>query len=251
MRIFERYLSDISREHLLEAEEEADLARRCRAGDAAARRRLVAANLRFVVSLARRYRGRGLPLDDLVNEGNLGLVRAADRFDPERGVRFISYAHFWIRRAMTQAIARDEERPSRGGPPRRRISLDEPVPGGAWALAEVLADETIVGTEVLLEREGLRAALEASFVDLPERERLVLRGYFGFGCDRPRSLGEISREIGVSRERVRQLKERGLARLRAAVVRHGLDGYADGFERPQPGGFRAPGPTLTRCGNRD
>jgi len=227
------------------------LARRCRAGDPAARRRLVAANLRFVVSIARRYRGRGVPLADLVNEGNLGLVRAADRFDPERGVRFISYAHFWVRRGMTQAIAREDERPSPSDPPRRRVSFDEPAPGSAWALAEVLADDKVVGIQVALEREGLRDALEASLMDLPERERTILRSYFGLGLDRCRNLGEISREIGVTRERVRQLKERGLARLRASAARHGLAGYADGWEGPQAGGFATLDPQLTSYGNRD
>ena len=227
MRIFERYLEDIGRERLLDQEEEVELARRCRAGDAAARKRLVAANLRFVVSVARQYTGRGVDLPDLVNEGNLGLVRAADRFDPDRGVRFVSYAHFWIRRAMSQAIARDEERAPADAPRRRRVSLEEPPPGGVRALAEVLPDERTAGTEAALERAGLRRALEATFLDLPERERSVLRAYFGLEENGARTLDQISRDLGVTRERARQLKERGLARIRASVARHGLDAYAE------------------------
>jgi len=227
VRILETYLSDIGRERLLTPEEETALARQARAGDPIARRRLVSANLRFVVSVARAYRGRGVALADLVNEGNLGLVRAADRFDPERGVRFVSYAHFWVRRAMTQAIARQGERRSPHSPAPRRVSLDEPVLGGSCTLAEVLADEGAPETDAGVVREGLRGALEASLTDLPRREGDVLRGYFGLAGVGARTLAELASDLGVTRERVRQLKERGLARLRATSSRHGLRGFAD------------------------
>ncbi|MDX1578919.1 MAG: sigma-70 family RNA polymerase sigma factor, partial [Gemmatimonadota bacterium] len=226
VRIFERYLNELGRERVLTPDEEARLARASRAGDERARARLVSANLRFVVSVARGYRGRGLPLADLVEEGNLGLVQAADRFDPSRGVRFISYAQFWIRRSIRQALAAQLERPTRDERPWKRVSFDEPVPGTSVSLAEVLADRRNPAPGERLAREGLRGTLEASLADLPEREAGVLRSYFGLGRERPLDLGEIASELGVSRERARQLKERALSRLRAGSGRHGLSGFA-------------------------
>ena len=241
VRIFERYLADIRREQLLDREDEAELARRSRAGDLAARRRLVSANLRFVVSVARRYRGRGVPLADLVNEGNIGLVHAADRFDPDRGVRFISYAHFWVRRAMVHAISRHDVRPLPGEPPPRPLSLDHVLPGAACALAELLPDERAPEPGAGVVRERLRDAIEASLGDLPPREREVVRRYFGLGSDYAQTLTEISVDLGVSRERVRQLKEQGLSRLRAGAERHGLRGYVEAGRSGAPG-IRAAGP---------
>lgn len=222
VRIFERYLADIRRENLLDAETEVELARRSRAGDQAARVRLVSANLRFVVSVARGYRGCGVPLADLVNEGNLGLVRAADRFDPERGVRFISYAHYWVRRAMTQAIADHADHRLPGEPAPRCFSLDEMAPGGACTFEELLPDEQAPEPGAGLIRERLRAAIETSLADLPPLESEVVRRYFGLGFERPQTPAEISAALDVSRERTRHLKERGLSRLRARAERSGL-----------------------------
>ncbi len=227
VRTFERYLADIGRERLLDMEDEAELARKIRAGDLAARRRLIRANLRFVVSVARSYRGRGVPFADLVNEGNLGLVRAADRFDPDRGVRFVSYAHFWIRRAMLQAIAGQDERPSPGEPAPLRLSLDQVAPGAACTLEELIPDERTPEPGAGVVRDRLRDAIEASLTDLPPREREVLRRYFGLGFEDSQSLSDISVELDVSRERARQLKERALSRLRTGAERHGLRGFVD------------------------
>lgn len=230
VRIFEQYLSDIGREGLLTPEDEASLARRARDGDLAARRRLVSANLRFVVSVARGYRGHGVPLADLVNEGNLGLCYAADRFDPSRGVRFISYAHFWVRRAMMQSISRHRGRSSSRELMPLPVSLDEPAAGSSHSMGELLEDVDSPAPEDGLARADLRRVLERTLSDLPSREREVVRLYFGLGARHAATLGEIADEIGVSRERARQLKEVGLARLRALAERHGLEGFASASE---------------------
>jgi RNA polymerase primary sigma factor len=267
----DRYLSEIGAEPLLAREEEAELARRIRAGDRAALDRLVAANLRFVVSIAKRYRNRGVSLADLVNEGNVGLIRAAERFDESKGVRFVSYAVWWIRQAILQAIAQQSHivrvpasraatsnqvaRSSRqlrqefGREPTAEelaaelqlsikevrealatrqayVSLDAPVQGSEDAsLAEFIPDDDGPEADDRTEREALRDALDSSLTALPEREQFVLRLYFGLDDGEPRTLEEIGRELGVTRERVRQLKERALSRLR-----HGARGrYLEGF----------------------
>ncbi len=242
----ELYLRDISRSSPLEREREAELARRWReGGDRLALETLVRANLRFVVSVAKRYRNRGLPLEDLVNEGNLGLLRAAERFEPERGVRFISYAVWWIRQAILRALARAEAPTlARGGRPSRRsgregaggrdaprrlrvVSLDEPVHGRSGGrLADLVADERFPSPVAGLERRRLRDRIDARLVTLPEREERVLRMYFGLDGTRPLDLAEIGRSLGVSRDRVRQIKARALARL-ASEPRLRLDSHSD------------------------
>ncbi len=267
----DRYLSEIGAEPLLAREEEAELAKLIRKGDRAALDRLVAANLRFVVSIAKRYRNRGVSLADLVNEGNLGLMRAAERFDETRGVRFVSYAVWWIRQAILQAIAEQSHivrvpasrkatsnqvsRSSRqlrqefGREPTAEelaaelklplkevrealssrqgyVSLDAPMQGSDDAsLAEFIPDEESADPDDRTQRAALKNALDSSLTALPDREQLVLRLYFGLDDGEPRTLEEIGRELGVTRERVRQLKERALSRLR-----HGARGrYLEGF----------------------
>jgi RNA polymerase primary sigma factor len=209
---------------MLSREEEAELARRSRAGDDAARHRLVSANLRFVVSVARRYRHSGVPLADLVNEGNLGLLRAAERFDETHGVRFVSYAIWWIRQGMRQAIARDAE--LNGDLAVRRLSLDEPLGGETTAaLQELVPDDRSEAPEERVLRAGMRHAVDSSLTDLPEREQLVLRLYYGLDGAPPSTLEEVGEHLGVTRERVRQIKERALSRMRAGAGRHGLAVY--------------------------
>lgn len=223
VRIFDRYLHDIGREPLLRPDEERALAARARRGDESARRRLVAANLRFVVSVARRYQGHGLPIADLVNEGNVGLLRAASRFDETRGVRFISYAHWWVRRSIVEAVDRHAGRGGEGGS--SWLSLDEPLAEGHGTLQEVLADPRQDGPDGEVIREALRCAIEAGLSDLPEREREVVCRYFGLGDGDSDSLDEIARSLGVSRERVRQLRDRGISRLRMHARRHDLEAF--------------------------
>ena len=225
---FDRYLSEIGQVSLLRPDEEEALARRIReGGDEEALERLVRANLRFVVSIAKRYQHRGVGLADLVNEGNLGLIRAARRFDERRGVRFVSYAVWWIRQAILQAIERNGDGPRDSGEPRRRyVSLDAP----AWSdvdtrLQEVLSDDESEGPEERAQRLALRDALDTSLAVLPEREEEILRLYFGLDDEDPLTLAEIGRRVGVSRERIRQLKDRALARLRADVRRRILETY--------------------------
>lgn len=225
------YLDAIGRERLLLRSEEAELARRYRERrDPRDRERLVAANLRFVVAVARRYRHRGLPLEDLVAEGNVGLLRAAERFDADRGVRFVTYAAWWIRRSILAALARarklegGETRGVRRRPPRPHLSLQAPrgPRTGTSLLGEVIADESGEPPDGPVVRHELRRAVASGLAFLPEREARVLRLYYGLDGRSPRDLGAVGRELGVSRERARQLKSRALDLLRRGPRREEL-----------------------------
>ena len=260
--LLDQYLREISRYPLIDRDEEARLAKRIRQGEEGALEELVRANLRFVVSVSRKYQNRGVPLPDLINEGNLGLIKAARRFDETKGIKFISYAVWWIRQAILQALAQQsrivrvplnragmvhrvskqkaalvqglgrepttgEIAKALGSSPAEveealaiahsHLSLDAPmVAGESGSLMDCLPDLLTPGPDEIAFERALVDALEAALETLDEREATVLRLYFGLGGEVPTSLEEVGRRLGITRERVRQVKERALDRLRHA-----------------------------------
>ncbi len=259
-RLLDRYLQEIRKIPLLDAEEEVELARRIRQGDLEALHKLTRANLRFVVSIAKKYQGQGLSLADLINEGNYGLIKAAQRFDETRGFKFISYAVWWIRQAILQALAEQsrvvrlplnrvstilkihkvtakltqeyERQPSveelasvmdvnvakiREGMQHtfRTLSTDAPFEDDEDnSLIDVLpGDEDLQPDEPLM-NESLTIDVQQALESLNAREAEIMRLYFGIDHERPLTLEEIGRHFGLTRERVRQIKEKGLRKLR-------------------------------------
>ena len=226
------YLDAIRAYPLLSSRDEVELAKRARAGDAAAQERLVCSNLRFVVSVAKKYQNLGVPLADLINEGNIGLMRAARRFDETKGVKFISYAVWWIRQAVFQALA-EHSRPVRlpvgkASEWRRRraegrevgavggsLSLDAPVSDdSSTQLIDVLADEASEPPDEPMLGGDLTDATERALTVLSPRELDVTRRYFGLDGVESMTLEEIGETFGITRERVRQIKDRALRKLR-------------------------------------
>ncbi|HEY7471189.1 MAG TPA: sigma-70 family RNA polymerase sigma factor [Gemmatimonadota bacterium] len=204
----ELYFQDIRRYALLTRDEEIELGHRIRAGDQGAVDELVRSNLRFVVSVSKRYQDFGVPLPDLIAEGNVGLVRAAHLFDPNRGVRFISYAVWWIRQAIHRVL-KENSRIAR-----RTIRLEAPLFDDDDAVSSVFdADAAPSAEERTLDRARGRA-IRRAIATLEPRERNVLGLYFGLDGSQPLTLEEIGTIYGLSRERIRQIKERGLGRLR-------------------------------------
>lgn len=254
------YYKEIGKEHTLDVEEEARLAVNIHKGDRKSLERLITANLRFVVSVARNYRNQGLPLSDLINEGNLGLIRAATRFDETKNFKFISYAVWWIRQAILQALAEQsrivklplnrvgtlhkigktqgilEQKLCR--PPkmdeiaselsikesqvhesisisRRHLSLDAPVRDSEDArLINLLQADTDERPDAGTAEISLREEVSRMLDILNEREREVVRLYFGIGEDSTRTLEEIGRRFNLTRERARQIKEKALKRIK-------------------------------------
>ena len=257
----ERYLQDIGREEMIGTEEEAELARRIRQGDEDAVVKLTKANLRFVVSVAKQYQGQGMGLTDLINEGNVGLITAARKFDETRGFKFISYAVWWIRQSILQALAEhsrlvrlpqnqvgnvsrvhrfyneflqeNERRPSveeiaealHLEPEKvsgallttgRHISMDAPlVDDEDNCLLDLLTNRDNAQTDSTLVNESLHEDVGMALRQLPKREAKVLRLFFGINCQE-RKLEEIGEIMHLSRERVRQIKEKALQLLRTA-----------------------------------
>ncbi|MCB0617289.1 MAG: RNA polymerase sigma factor RpoD/SigA [Saprospiraceae bacterium] len=259
----EKYLQEIGKVDLLTPEEEVDLAKKIKQGNQAALEKLTKANLRFVVSVAKQYQNQGLSLSDLINEGNLGLIKAAQRFDETRGFKFISYAVWWIRQSILQALAEQsrivrlplnkvgslnkinkafseleqeyerepspeelaemleiptEEVETTLGVAARHVSMDAPfVEGEDNSLLDVLENSGTPGTDEALEyRESLRREIERSLSTLTERQCDVIKLYFGIGVEHPMSLEDIGEKFGLTRERVRQIKDKAINKLRSA-----------------------------------
>ncbi len=247
------YLNELARIPLLTREQEHEVARRVRAGDEAAKARLTEANLRLVVLVARRYLNRGLPLPDLIEEGNLGLVRAVEKFDADRGTRFSTYAVWWIRQAIVRALAhqarairlRVHVELLRGRYAKAQQRLSQAL-GRHPTLAELAAAMglTVEQIEELEESRQQpvpldapaavgsllrsRADLVSVLDDLAENERTVLRRRFGLEGGEPETLEAIGRGLGLTRERVRQIEGGGLRKLRALLAARGV-GAADLF----------------------
>ncbi len=256
----DKYLQEIGRVELITAEEEVRLAQLIKKGDAKALERLTKANLRFVVSVAKQYQNQGLTLGDLINEGNLGLIKAAQRFDETRGFKFISYAVWWIRQSILQALAEQsrivrlplnkigsinkinktfsklEQEYEREPSPEeiaeamsmniddikealrtsgRHVSMDAPLQQGEDStLMDVLGDDDQPNPDHTLIKESLRREVERALYTLTPREADVIRLYFGLAGEQPMTLEEIGERFDLTRERVRQIKEKAIRRLK-------------------------------------
>ena len=256
----DKYLQEIGREDLITVEEEVELAQRIRAGDRIALEKLTRANLRFVVSVAKQYQNQGLSLPDLINEGNLGLIKAAEKFDETRGFKFISYAVWWIRQSILQALAEqsrivrlplnqvgslnkinkafskfEQENERRPSPEEladvldipvekiadtmkvsgRHISVDAPfVEGEDNSLLDVMINDDSPNADRALINESLSKEIERVLIfTLSDRERDIVKKFFGLGIPEM-TLEEIGYEFGLTRERVRQIKEKAIRKLR-------------------------------------
>ena len=266
----DKYLQEIGREELITVEEEVELAQRIKKGDQEALEKLTRANLRFVVSVAKQYQNQGLSLPDLINEGNLGLIKAAEKFDETRGFKFISYAVWWIRQSILQALAEQsrivrlplnqvgslnkinkasarfeqehertpsaEELAAELELPRekvtdtlrvagRHISVDAPFADGEDnSLLDVLVNPDSPNADRGLINESLAAEVDRALGSLTERERDIIRYFFGIGCSEM-TLEEIGEKFDLTRERVRQIKEKAIRRLRHSPRCNGLKSY--------------------------
>lgn len=266
----DKYLQEIGREELITVEEEVELAARIRKGDRRALDKLTRANLRFVVSVAKQYQNQGLSLPDLINEGNLGLIKAAEKFDETRGFKFISYAVWWIRQSILQALAEqsrivrlplnqvgslnkinkavskfeqeNERRPSAdelaeklGAPvdkvsdtmkvQGRHVSVDAPfVDGEDNSLLDVLVNDDSPMADSTLVNESLSKEIDRALDTLTTREKEIIRMFFGIGQSE-KTLEEIGDRFNLTRERVRQIKEKAIRRLRVSSRSKLLKGY--------------------------
>ncbi len=273
-RSLDLYLHEINKTPLLTREGEQAIARRILTGDKEALDQLVRANLRFVVSIAKQYSNQGLSLEDLINDGNLGLIKAAHRFDPERGYKFISYAVWWIRQAMLQSLAEHsrivrlplnragtlyrigktsrlldqelgraptaEEIAKRLGLSTKEVedtmtianthvSLDDPYSSDKDdnSLVDYLTDENQIMTDEGTYTHALSDDMEKALNTLSEREKMILVLYFGLSGEQPLTLEDIGKRLNLTRERIRQIKEKAIQRLRHSTRAKFLQGYIE------------------------
>ncbi len=256
----EKYFSDISKVDMVTAEEEATLAQRIRRGDQSAVERLTKANLRFVVSVAKQYQFQGLSLSDLINEGNMGLIRAAKKFDETKGFRFISYAVWWIRQSIMQALADQsrivriplnkvgltskvskaaqqleqnfereptaeeiseyldldlDEVSSTMSFNNRHVSIDSPIgEDGDGTMIDIMENENVDAVDGESQKESMMYEIELALNSLPPKQQKVLKCLYGIGMDRPLGMEDIGEEMGLTRERVRQIRDQALITLR-------------------------------------
>ena len=266
----DKYLQEIGHEELISIDEEVELAQRIRKGDQRALERLTRANLRFVVSVAKQYQNQGLSLPDLINEGNVGLIKAAEKFDETRGFKFISYAVWWIRQSILQAIAEqsrivrlplnqvgsvnkiarvlskfeqeNERRPSAEeiserldlpvdkvdvamNASGRHVSVEAPfAEGGDNSLRDVTVNDNAPSADRELVRESLREEIRSALKMLNHRERSIIEAYYGLGTQEL-TLEEIGAKFGLTRERVRQIREKAIKRLRDNSRNKSLKAY--------------------------
>ncbi|OFX51840.1 MAG: RNA polymerase subunit sigma [Bacteroidetes bacterium GWA2_30_7] len=256
----DRYLQEIAKESLITADEEVELARQIKQGDEIALNKMVKANLRFVVSVAKQYQNQGLTLQDLINEGNVGLIKAAQRFDETRGFKFISYAVWWIRQSILQSLAEQarivrlplnkigslnkinktfskleqefEREPTTDeiataldinnqevmtamGTVSRHLSMDAPINhDDEGSMYDLIQDDNAISPDIRLLSESLRAEIERSLSTLSQREADVIRLYYGLNCVPSHTLEEIGAKFDLTRERVRQIKEKAINKLK-------------------------------------
>ena len=207
------YLDEIGREQLLTADEEKQLSERIKTGDSRALSKLVEANLRFVVKVATQYRGRGLQLDDLISEGNIGLMKAAAKFDASRGTRFVNYAVSQVRQEIERALEQQNGRPIEQ-PSGRPMSVDAPMKGRSnMSLLSVLVNPDSPMADSRIYSEAVENAIEFALLSLTERERRVVGAFFGLDREHE-TLAEIAEDMQLKRERVRQIRNRAIRRLR-------------------------------------
>ncbi len=267
----EKYFQEISKIDLITADEEVELARRIREGDQIALNKLVNANLRFVVSTAKQYQGSGLRLSDLINEGNIGLVKAAKRFDETRGFKFISYAVWWIRQSILQAISENSRmvrlplnkigeiskikkvfsslEQTHQRPPSaveianeldmssakvklamknsaKHLSMDAPFEKGESSnLYHVIKSKDAKSPDAKMMKDSLSSDIDQALKTLPERESEIIRLYYGLGERTPKSLNEIGELFDITRERVRQIREKAIRILRKRSHSEVLQAY--------------------------